>query len=572
MIYMLAKYDLSCPAAHQSRPDGCLGGRVRNKVMLTAVAFLVCVSSGVAVWAAASSDKVVALRRLTEPEYRNSIADIFGKDIVVQGMFEPGIRMGGMVAASSTVLSVTPVGFGSFSKMADSIAIQITGEKMREKLVSCAPKSAKAPDYACAADFFSQYGLMLYRRPMTADELKAQVRLANAMTKKTGDFYTGLRYGLAGLLQSPEFLFRKEVAVSAGGKGYSLEPYSRATRLSYLMWGTTPDTELLHAAATGELNTAAGLEKQVDRLLASPRLEAGMRAFFTDFLMLDTFDAVSKDALLYPKWAGAMAPSAREEALRNLVKLALQDNGDMRDLMTTRKTFINRSLAAIYNVDFSFDQEWVPYEFAPNSGRTGILTQVAMLSMFSHPGQSSPTKRGVALNEILLCEPTPTPPNNVDFSAINETNGPMKTVRERLMAHAQDKTCSSCHNAVDPIGLSLEGFDTIGGRRERENGEVIDVSATLQGKTFSGAGGLGEFLHGNPKYPACVARKLYSYANGVNAEEADATAFKVGYEAFKASGYRLRALLKGLVVSPEFFNSSAPIEEVSASHIKTASP
>ena len=545
---------------------------MRKKVILTVAALLVCATSGVAVWAAASSDKVVALRRLTEPEYRNSIADIFGKDVVVQGMFEPGIRMGGMVAASSTVLSLTPVGFGSFSKMADSIAVQVTGEKMREKLVSCTPKSPKAPDHVCAADVFSHYGLMLYRRPLTADELKAQVSLANAMAKKTGDFYTGLRYGLAGLLQSPEFLFRKEVAVNAGGKGYTLEPYSRATRLSYLMWGTTPDTELLHAAATGELNTAGGLEKQVDRLLASPRLEAGMRAFFTDFLMLDTFDAVSKDALLYPKWAGSMAPSAREEALRTLVKLTLQDNGDMRDLMTTRKTFINRSLAAIYNVDFSFDDEWMPYEFTPDSGRSGVLTQVAMLSMFSHPGQSSPTKRGVALNEIFLCEPTPTPPNNVDFSIVNETNGPMKTVRERLMAHAEEKICSSCHNAVDPIGLSLEGFDTIGGRRERENGELIDVSATLQGKKFSGADGLGKFLHDNPKYPACVARKLYSYANGVNAEEADASLFRAGYEAFKASGYRLRALLRGLVVSPEFFSSSTSVEEASASHIKTVSP
>ena len=545
---------------------------MRKKVILTVAALLVCATSGVAVWAAASSDKVVALRRLTEPEYRNSIADIFGKDVVVQGMFEPGIRMGGMVAASSTVLSLTPVGFGSFSKMADSIAVQVTGEKMREKLVSCTPKSPKAPDHACAADVFSHYGLMLYRRPLTADELKAQVSLANAMAKKTGDFYTGLRYGLAGLLQSPEFLFRKEVAVNAGGKGYTLEPYSRATRLSYLMWGTTPDTELLHAAATGELNTAGGLEKQVDRLLASPRLEAGMRAFFTDFLMLDTFDAVSKDALLYPKWAGSMAPSAREEALRTLVKLTLQDNGDMRDLMTTRKTFINRSLAAIYNVDFSFDDEWMPYEFTPDSGRSGVLTQVAMLSMFSHPGQSSPTKRGVALNEIFLCEPTPTPPNNVDFSIVNETNGPMKTVRERLMAHAEEKICSSCHNAVDPIGLSLEGFDTIGGRRERENGELIDVSATLQGKKFSGADGLGKFLHDNPKYPACVARKLYSYTNGVNAEEADASLFRAGYEAFKASGYRLRALLRGLVVSPEFFSSSTSVEEASASHIKTVSP
>ena len=116
------------------------------------------------------------------------------------------------------------------------------------------------------------------------------------MATSQKDFYAGLRYGLASLLQSPNFLFRKEMAVPAADKDYTLDPYSRATRLSYLMWDTTPDAELLHAAQNGELNTPAGLDKQVDRLMASPRLENGMRAFFTDMLELDTFDTVSKDA------------------------------------------------------------------------------------------------------------------------------------------------------------------------------------------------------------------------------------------------------------------------------------
>jgi len=144
---------------------------------------------------------------------------------------------------------------------------------------------------------------MLFRRPLTASELKARVNLAREMTKSTGDFYNGLRYGLAQLVQSPNFLFRKEMAVK-DGKGYTLDPYSRATRLSYLLWDTTPDAELLKSAESNELGTPAGLEKQVTRLMASPRLEAGMRAFFNDMLMLDTFDTVSKDALIYPNGAG----------------------------------------------------------------------------------------------------------------------------------------------------------------------------------------------------------------------------------------------------------------------------
>jgi hypothetical protein len=535
-----------------------LGGRVRTKFLVVIAIFLACASWGAgAAWAAGGSE-VVGLRRLTEQEYRNSIADIFGKDIAVQGVFEPGKRVGGLVEASTAILSVTPVGFDSYSKMADSIALQVTNEKNRVRLVPCKPKSPTAPDDACATAFFSQYGLMLFRRPLTGDELKTRVKLAEQMTKASGDFYAGLRYGLATLLQSSEFLFRKEVAVPAGGKDYTLDPYSRAARLSYLMWDTTPDAELLKAAETSELNTPAGLEKQVDRLMASPRLDTGIRAFFSDMLELDTFDNVSKDSLLYPKWSVTMAASAREETLRTAIDLSLHDNGDMRDLMTTNKTYINRNLAAIYGVPFSFDGDWVGHEFAPQDGRSGVLTQVSMLSMFSHPGRSSPTKRGVALMEIFLCEPTPTPPNNVDFSVVNNTNGPLKTVRERLLAHATNSVCASCHTHSDPIGLSLEDFDTIGGYRTRENGQTIDVSATIQGKSFVGAQGLGRFMHDNPRYPACIARKLYSYSKGVDSEDVEPTAFKAAYKAFSDSGYRMRSLLKSMAAGADFFSAPAP--------------
>ena len=145
---------------------------MHKSVFLAIAVFLVCATCGGATVWAADSKAVVGLRRLSEQEYRNSIADIFGKDIAVQGMFEPQIRISGLVATSTSVLSVTPAGFESFSKMADAIALQVTDEKHRAKLVSCAPKSAKAPDDACASEFLGQYGLMLFRRPLTANELK----------------------------------------------------------------------------------------------------------------------------------------------------------------------------------------------------------------------------------------------------------------------------------------------------------------------------------------------------------------------------------------------------------------
>jgi hypothetical protein len=504
----------------------------------------------------ANDSYVVSLRRLTEQEYRNSIADIFGKTIEVRGTFEPTIRSNGLTAVSTASLSVTPVGFESFNKMANDIAAQVTDEKYRAKL-PCAPKDPKAPDDACAGKIISHYGLLLFRRPLTGAEVDNPVGLSRRISEQTNDFYAGLRYSLSMLMQLPDFIFRSEVATpSADGKHGTLDSYSRATRLSFLMWNTTPDTELLRTAESGELNTSEGLAKQVDRLMASPRLDAGMRAFFDDMLQLDTFDTVSKDSLLYPKWGSGMATSAREETLRTVIGLALHDNGDIRDLMTTRQTYIDRRLAVLYRVPFAFTGDWVKYEFPADSARSGILTQVSMLAMFSHPGRSSPTKRGVALLDIFLCSPTPTPPNDVDFSAVNDPKSPLKTLRERLMAHATNKACAACHMRSDPVGLSLEAFDTIGGYRTTENGEPINDSATIQGHSISGAQGLGQFLHDSPQYPACVARRLYSYSRGVKSSYVED--FPDAYREFQNSGFRLRALLKSMALRESFYDAPLP--------------
>ena len=530
-----------------------------RKLILNGVATLVLLATPAAM--AAPANDAVSLRMLTESEYRHSIADIFGPNIEIQGRFEPGHRIGGLLAASGNVLSVTAAGFEGYTKMADSIAVQVVDEKNRARLVGCTPKSLTGPDDACASQFISRYGRLLFRRPLRADELKNRVALADKLATSSRDFYTGLRYCLAvTMLASPEFLFRNERAIS-DGKDYTLDAYSRASRLSYLLWNTTPDEDLLKAAETGEVKTPAGLTKQVDRMMASPRLETGMRAFYTDMLQLDTFDNIVKDTLIYPKYNQQFSTSAQQETLRTVIDLTLKSNGDVRDMMTTRKTNIDRTLAAIYDVPFNFEGEWMPYEFPPDSGRSGILTQASMLSMFSHPGRSSPTKRGVALMDIFLCQPTPLPPANVDFSIVNNTNGPLKTVRERLMAHATNPICASCHTHSDPIGLSLEHFDSVGGQRLTENGAPIDVSGKIGKVSFDGAPGLGQVLHNDPKFTACFARKLYSYGTGANSEEVRPASFKEAYKAFADSGYKLRVLLKAIATSPEFFSVPAPQPE-----------
>ena len=528
----------------------------------TSLVALALLAAGATAAAAAAADnapaRLAGMRRLTESEYRNSIADIFGADIAVQGRFEPDRRIGGLLAASSAILSISPAGFQAYAQMADGIAAQVTDAKHRAAAIACKPADVKAADDACAAQVIAQYGLMLFRRPLTAEESAARIKLAHDIALKTGDYYTGLRYGLASLMAAPDFLFRTEYAVPAGdGKSWTLDAYSRASRLSYLMWDTTPDAALLKAAAAGDLNIPEGVARETERLMASPRLQAGMRAFYADFLELDT--QVTKDPAFYPKYSDAIAVSAREETLHTMVDLTLTRQEDLRDLLTTRKTYINRPLASVYGVPYNFDSEWVPYEFAPESGRSGILTQVTFLSLFSHPNRSSPTKRGVALMDIFMCEPTPQPPPNVDFSIVNDIGNPsLKTVRQRLLAHATNPVCASCHNHSDPIGLALENFDSIGQYRTSENGDPIDASSSLQGKSFTGAVGLGHVLHDNPNFPACFARKMFAYGTGANANLVTPPVYRGFAHAFTAGGYRVPVLIKALATSPEFFSAPPP--------------
>lgn len=323
--------------------------------------------------AASQSPYLSGLRRLTESQYRNSISDIFGTGIAVQGKFEPDRRIGGLLAASGTTLSITPAGFEGYAKMADSIARQVVDEKNRAKLFPCTPKSVTAPDRSCASQVIERYGRLLFRRPLTQGELKARLDAADKVTKLSGNFYTGIRYSLTTLLSAPDFLFRTEMAVPKGSD-YTLDGYSRAARLSYMLWDTTPDNELLDAARSGALDTDAGIKTQAARLMASPRLETGMRTFFSDFLELDTLGTITKDPTIYPKFSDDVAASAREETLRTTIDLVLRKGGDFRDILVTRKTFINRPLAWVYNVPYNLSGEWMPYEFQEGDGRSGILT------------------------------------------------------------------------------------------------------------------------------------------------------------------------------------------------------
>jgi hypothetical protein len=522
----------------------------------------------------ASAGGPTVMRRLTQAQYKHAVADIFGDDIKIGGRFDPDIRDGGLIEVGAGKVSVPAASLEQYGKMARSIASQVFDNAHRDNMVDCKPASATAPDDACAGRFLSRVGRLLYRRPLTGDELKAAVQGAGEATKTVGSFYAGLGITLTSMLQSPEFLFTWETA----GNGKALDGYSKASRLSFFLWDTTPDDELLTAAANGDLDTQKGLAKQVDRLLSSPRVEAGVRAYFADMFAFDGFDNLAKDPAIYPKYSFGLATDAQEQTLRTITNLLLTHDGDYRDVFTTRDTFMSRPLGAVYGIPVpkyaptATPDGWQPYSFPADDPRAGILAQISYLSLHSHPGRTSPTLRGKALRETVLCQRVPDPPGNVNFNLVQDTKNPLyKTVRQRLEAHRTQPTCTGCHKMMDPIGLSLENFDSIGTYRAGENGAAIDASGDIDGVKFSSAKGLGQAIHDHPATPACLVNRVYAYAVGRTPTKSESEWLRSDVmKDFVADHYRLRPLLREIATSDVFFrvvgpaNENQPVRQASA--------
>ncbi len=500
----------------------------------------------------------VAVRRMTESNYRHSIADIFGPDIEISARFEPEKREEGLLAIGNATLSLTSSGFEQYFTLANSISEQVFSDERRSKLLPCTPVDPAKMDQACAKQFITEYGQRLFRRPLSKAEASARLNAVEVGVNQSKDFYQGLKLALNSLLVAPEFLFRVETAEPnpSNPDEYRLDAYTKASRLSFLFWDSSPDQELLRAAYTGELHSEEGLNPQLDRLTSSPLYKRGSRSFFEDMLQLDGFDNMVKDPEIYPKFNQSVANSAKEQMLRTAVDLLVTKKRDYRELFTSNDTFLNRPLASVYNVPYPSKEEWLPYTFPDSLERAGILTQVGFLSLHAHPGTSSPTRRGIKIHEIFMCELTPDPPADVDFSKVQALG--KGTVRERLLDHMQNTGCTACHRRSDPPGLALEHFDGLGQLRKYENGQLIDVSAEFNGINLVGAKGLGDYLKDDPRVPACLVRNVYAYGTGRTTDFWDEDYLADQGEAFAEAGYTFPNLMKQIAGSEEFFKVNMP--------------
>ncbi len=501
----------------------------------------------------------LAMRRLTEDQYRNSIKDIFG-DVSLGGRFEPDTRANHLIAVGASKATVTPGGLEQYDRMGMGIAQQVVSPERRDEYIPCKPADAKAADDACARAFLSKVGALLYRRPLTNQEINNQVMIARDGATKGNDFYYGLQLGLAGLLQSPKFLFVHESAEADPARpgAQRLSSDSIATRLSLFLWGSAPDQELLRAAASGELYTQEGLGKQVDRMITSPRFEAGVRAYFADMLQFDLFRAVSKDADLYPNYSVEVAGQAQEQALRTIVNQVVKGDGDYRKIFTTDKTFMTPLLAAAYNVPFDSKwgaaNTWEPVSWPANMPQAGVVTQIGFAALHSSSGKTSPTLRGKAVREQFMCQDVPPPPPDVDFSKFAAADITKISVREAIEAHAKNPACAGCHRLMDGLGLALENYNTAGMYRTLDAGKPIDASGSLDGVAYKDAAGLGKALHDSPRVAACVATRVFDYAAGRGATAAERQwVTNQLIPEWSAGGYKFPQLMRRIALDPGFY-------------------
>lgn len=421
-----------------------------------------------------------ALRRLTEKQIFRSLRDILGAHLLIQGIAEPDVVQGGLVAIGSSIASLSSRGVDSIEELSYSVAEQALHEDHRDELVSCRPSSIR--DDECATEAIVTLGLRLWRRPLVVEEIQELVELAGGAAETLTDFYSGLEFALARLIQSPHFLFRAELGEEgeSANEQRRFNDYELASRLSYFVWNSCPDQILLEAAATGALSTEIGLIEQTERLLSSPKAREGIGGFFEDYLNLWKLKKVRKDSNSFENYSGDLPQDAGQETLRLLEFLTFDEQSDFREMMTTQASFINPLLATIYRVPAPDPDGFAYVEFSEDNQRSGVLTQASFLSMHAHAIHSSATLRGKAVRTVLLCQDIPIPPVSVDTS-IPEPSPEQQTLRERVAQHLTDPTCAGCHKLTDPIGLGLENFDAIGSWRTLDHGAEIDPRGELDG-------------------------------------------------------------------------------------------
>ena len=498
---------------------------------------------------------VVVLRRLTNSQYNNTIRDLLKDSSNPASDFPPEDFVNGF-KNQYEALSVTPLLAEAYGNAAEKLAADAFLRGDFHGLVPCKP--ASDDDAACRTMFIKTFGRRVFRRPLEPEE----VARYTSVFRSEKPFLKGAQTVIEAMLQSPDFIFWLDETPNPKWK-----PYATASFLSYSLWNTMPDDALLDAAALGELDTAADIEKTTREMLADPRAKDGLDSFVSEWLRFDRVLSAARERRVYPLFNPDLAASMTEEALRFVGDL-VWNNRNFMQIYTADWGFPNSSLAAVYKVPPPA-RDWDRVTFPADSERAGLLGQALFLTLTSKPDETTPTGRGLFVREQFLCQEVPPPPPNVDTNLPPFDEAKPRNNRQRMSAHATNPVCANCHNLIDPIGFGLERYDAIGERREKQkllffpaghggagrrakpNEVLLDVDTTarvagIANSDFTSARQLGELLARAPQCQECIVKQVFRYMAGRSLTPADRPALNRALEAFRKSDFNFKSILVSL--------------------------
>lgn len=412
----------------------------------------------------------------------------------------------------------------------------------------------KTEDEACATKILSNLARRAYRRPATETDLRVPLKFYRE-ARKTEGFEAGIEMGLRAVLVSPEFLFRVEQDPTgvAPKAVYRISNLELASRLSFFLWSSIPDEELLAAAVRGELHQPTVLQKQVKRMLADGRSKMLVTNFADQWLYLRNLASITPDMRAFPDFDDNLRQAFRKET-HLFFESVMREDRSVLDLLRADYSFLNERLAKHYGVPNVYGSRFRKVTFGPETMRGGLLRQGSILTVTSYATRTSPVIRGKWILDNILGVPPPPPPPNVP--ALEEAKAAMKkmTMRERLSEHRKNPACSGCHKLMDPVGFSLENFDAVGRWRQAEDGTPVDVSGGLpDGANFSGVAGLEKALLTRPElFATTFIEKLLTYSLGRGVEFTDAPAVRQIVRQAQKSDFRFSSFIQGIAGSPSF--------------------
>ncbi|MCS5704128.1 MAG: DUF1592 domain-containing protein [Acidobacteria bacterium] len=487
--------------------------------------------------------------------------------------YEGGLSIDDLVTPIDNTLADTQIGVGygveTLTHLRDLSIVgpfNVTGvsdNPTRRRIFTCRPTSA-GEELPCAKSIISRLAAQAYRRPVDDSDIASLTAFYN-QGAVFGGFEGGIGTALQAILTSPYFVFRTEETPAgvAPGSIYPVNDIAFASRLSFFIWSTPPDQELIDLAARGQLSDPEIIDAQVRRMLADPRAESLATRFAGLWLRIQDLDKVDPDALSFPYYDKILANSMHRETELLFAHLVAEDR-NILELLTADYTFANERLARHYGIPGVTGSEFRRVNY-PDDRRRGVLGHGSILTMTSEANRTSPVKRGKWVMEVLLGSPPPAPPPNIpDLEETGQTeNGRFKSVADQLAEHRANPACSSCHNMIDPLGLSLDNFDVTGAWRIKDRGVPINTEAVMyDGTELNGPADLtAALLKRSDVIITHFTGSLMSYAMGRRVEYYDMPGVREIIGEAEKDDYRISSFILGIVNSDSFRMARAETTE-----------